>query len=99
MAKRPLRIGVIGAGLVTQINHLPALKKRRDAEVVAVCDDDGEKARMVARHFGIARTLTDYETLLRSDEVEAVIVATPNHLHAPMVLAAMGYGKHVLCEK
>jgi predicted dehydrogenase len=99
LAKRPLRVGVIGAGLVTQINHLPALKKRRDAEVVAVCDDDGEKARMVARHFGIGRTLTDYETLLRSDEVEAVIIATPNHLHAPMTLAAMGYGKHVLCEK
>jgi len=99
LAKRPLRVGVIGAGLVTQINHLPALKKRRDAEVVAVCDDDGEKARMVARHFGIGRTLTDYETLLRSDEIDAVIIATPNHLHAPMTLAAMGYGKHVLCEK
>jgi predicted dehydrogenase len=99
VAKRPLRVGVIGAGLVTQINHLPALKKRRDAEVVAVCDDDAEKARLVARHFGIERTLSDYETLLRSDEVDAVIIATPNHLHAPMTLAALGYGKHVLCEK
>ncbi|MGE5175336.1 MAG: Gfo/Idh/MocA family protein [Hyphomicrobiales bacterium] len=99
MAKRPLRLGVIGAGLVTQINHLPALKRRKDVEVVAICDDDGEKARLVAQHFGIGRTTSDYESLLRGDQLEAVIIATPNHLHAPMTLAALGYGKHVLCEK
>jgi predicted dehydrogenase len=37
--------------------------------------------------------------LLRMDEIDAVIIATPNHLHAPMTQAALGYGKHVLCEK
>jgi predicted dehydrogenase len=99
VAKRPIRMGVIGVGVVAQVNHLPALKARRDAEVVAVCDDDLEKARMVAQHFGIGRAVGDSETLLRMDEVDAVIVATPNHLHAPLTLAALGYGKHVLCEK
>lgn len=99
MAKRPLRLGVIGAGSVAQVSHLPVLKKRRDLEVVAVCDDDGERARLVAQHFGIPRVTSDYESLLRGDEVDAVIIATPNHLHAPMTLAALGYGKHVLCEK
>lgn len=99
MAKRPLRLGVIGVGVVAQVNHLPALKGRRDVEVVAISDDDVEKARMVAQHFGISRSVADYETLLRMDEVDAVIIATPNHLHAPMTQAALGYGKHVLCEK
>lgn len=99
MEKRPLRLGVIGAGHVAQTNHLPALKKRRDVEVVALCDDDIEKARAVAQRFGIPRTFQDYEKLLREDDVEAVIVSTPNHLHAPMSAAALGHGKHVLCEK
>ncbi len=99
MAKRPIRLGIIGVGVVAQVNHLPALKARRDVEVVAVCDDDVEKARMVAQHFGIGRALADYETLLRLDEIDAVIIATPNHLHASMTQAALGYGKHVLCEK
>jgi len=99
VAKRPLRLGVIGVGVVAQVNHLPALKGRRDVEVVAISDDDVEKARMVAQHFGIGRAVADYEALLRTDEIEAVIIATPNHLHAPMTQAALGYGKHVLCEK
>lgn len=99
MAKRPIRLGLIGVGVVAQVNHLPALKGRRDVEVVAVCDDDVEKARMVAQHFGIGRAVADYETLLRNEELDAVIIATPNHLHAPMAQAALGYGKHVLCEK
>jgi len=99
VAKRPIRLGVIGVGVVAQVNHLPALKGRRDVEVVAICDDDVEKARMVAQHFGIGRAVADYETLLRIEEIDAVIIATPNHLHAPMTQAALGYGKHVLCEK
>ena len=99
MAQLPLRLGVIGVGLVAQVNHLPALKGRRDVEVVAVCDDDAEKARLVAQHFGIPRAIADYEALLRLDEIDAVAICTPNHLHAPMAQAALGYGKHVLCEK
>jgi predicted dehydrogenase len=97
--KGPLRLGIIGVGLVSQINHLPALKKRRDAEVVAICDDDLDKARGVSQKFGMGRVVADWEALLRADDIDAVIIATPNHLHAPMTMAALGYGKHVLCEK
>jgi predicted dehydrogenase len=98
VAKRPIRLGLIGVGVVAQVNHLPALKGRRTSRCRR-CDDDVEKARMVAQHFGIGRAVADYETLLRSDDIDAVIIATPNHLHAPMTQAALGYGKHVLCEK
>src|SRR4029450_5722646 len=97
--QRPIRLGLIGVGVVAQVNHLPALKGRRDVEVIALCDDDVEKARMVAQHFGIGRAVADYETLLRNEELDAGIIATPNHLHAPMAQAPLGYGKHVLCEK
>jgi predicted dehydrogenase len=99
VTQRPVRLGVIGAGVIAQVNHLPALKGRTDVEVVAVCDDDAEKARLVAQHFRVGRVVTDSEALLRMDEIDAVIIATPNHLHAPMTRAALGYGKHVLCEK
>lgn len=99
MPKGVTRFGLIGAGAIAQVNHLPALARMKDVEIVAVCDDDLEKARVVAQRFKIPHVLSDYEKLLRLPEVEAVIISTPNHLHAPMSLAALDYGKHVLCEK
>ena len=99
MATQPVRVGVIGAGQVTQINHLPALKKMREAAIVAICDDDIVKARELAQRYGAQRAFSDFEELLRMSEIDAVVIATPNHLHAPMALAALDYGKHVLCEK
>src|SRR5207244_4466504 len=48
---------------------------------------------------GISSLCTDYNELLKRDDVNAVVIATPNHLHAPITLAAVALGKHVLCEK
>ena len=93
------RIGLIGVGAIAQVNHLPALARMKDVEIFAVCDDDPEKARVVAERFKVPHAFSDYEKLLRLKEVDAVIISTPNHLHAPMTLAALDYGKHVLCEK
>src|SRR5206468_16536 len=62
-------------------------------------DAVGAESRAVAALDPAARAVADYESLLRSDDIDAVIIATPNHLHAPMTMAALGYGKHVLCEK
>jgi predicted dehydrogenase len=93
------RIGIIGAGAITQIAHLPALSKMRGVDVVAICDNDRAKARSVADRFGVPDTSTDIEDLLELEEIDAVIVATPNHLHEPHVLAALAAGKDVLCER
>jgi predicted dehydrogenase len=95
----PVRIGVVGAGAIAQLAHLPVLGKMRGAKLVAVCDNDRPKARALADRFDIADVYTDIEDLLEAEEIRAVVVATPNHLHEPHVLSAIAAGKDVLCER
>ena len=88
----PIRLGLIGAGAIAQLVHLPVLSKLRGAQLVALCDNDGVKARALADRFGVPDVFTDIEDLLDSDLLDAVIIATPNHLHEPQVLAALARG-------
>ncbi len=99
MRTGPVRIGVIGAGAIAQLAHLPVLSKMRGAELVALCDNDGAKARALADRFGVPDVFTDIEDLLEFDEMDAVVVATPNHLHEPHVLSALAAKVDVLCER
>ncbi len=57
--KPAVRIGVVGAGAIAQIAHLPALARARGAQLVALCDNDGPKARTLADRFGVADVFTD----------------------------------------
>jgi predicted dehydrogenase len=94
-----VRFAVVGTGAIAQLTHLPVLAKLKGAELVALCDNDLAKARALADRFAIPNTYTDLEELLESDEVDAVVVATPNHLHEPHVLAALRGKVHVMCER
>ena len=98
-AGEPLRIGVVGAGAIAQLAHLPVLSKMRGVQLVALCDNDRPKARALADRFDIPDAYTDIEDLLEADGLEAVVVATPNHLHEPHVLSALAAGMDVLCER
>lgn len=95
------RIGVaiVGCGGITLQNHLPGLALCREAEVVALCDTDPAKLEEARQQTGVAVTATRYEEVVRRDDVQAVIIATPNCTHAPIAHAAIAAGKHVLCEK
>jgi len=95
----PVRIGVVGAGAIAQLTHLPLLSRMRGAKLVAVCDNDRAKARALADRFDIEDTYNDIEDLLESGELQAVVIATPNHLHEPHVLSAIAAGIDVLCER
>ena len=99
MAKKTLKIALVGVGAAAQINHLPVLKKLEHVEVVALCDRDPEKAARVAQKFGVPASYNRFEELLADDSIEAVDITTPNYLHAPMAAAALEAGKHVLCER
>ena len=86
-------------GAVPQTAHLPILGKMRGAKLVALCDNDGAKARSIGERFDGPAIYTDIEDLLELEQLDAVIIATPNHLHEPHVLAALRAGVHVLCGR
>ena len=92
-------VAIIGTGAVALANHVRGLALCPNARLVALCDADRAALDRASRQTGVAATHTDHHELLRRDDVDAVIVATPNYLHAPIVLAAVKAGKHVLCEK
>jgi predicted dehydrogenase len=95
---RTLRAGIIGCGDVAQKGHVPALRAA-GVEVVAVCDAKPERAAKLAHKMGIQRAFHDYGQLLAEPDIDLVSIGLPNALHAPVAIAALGRGKHVLCEK
>jgi len=95
----PLRVGVVGAGAIAQVAHLPVLARSRGAQLVALCDNDGPKASALGERFGVQDVYTDIEDLLEGAELDAVVLTTPNHLHEPHALSALAAGVHVLCER
>ena len=78
---------------------MPVLKKLKNVEVRALCDNDLPKARALADRFGIKDAFDDIEELLRYEELDAVVVSSPTHLHEAHVAAALAARLHVLVEK
>ena len=99
MARKTLRIGLIGVGAAAQISHIPAIKKTEDVELVWLCDRDPEKVQRVAQKFGIPNHTGRLDDLLADDTLDAIDICTTNFLHAPMTVAALEAGKHVMCER
>ncbi len=95
--ERKVRLGVIGAGRIAQVAHLPAIVKANGVDLVAISDPSETLANGVAATYG-AEPFTDTDTLLRLD-VDAVVIATPDRFHHPLGMAALDAGKHVLMEK
>jgi len=93
-----LRIAVVGAGNISHA-HLTGYKEKPEAQVVAVCDINEERAKGRAEEFGIPKVYTDYREMLKNEDIDAVDVCTWNSEHAPISIAALNHGKHVQCEK
>jgi len=94
-----VKVGIVGLGWVAQVVHLPILKKLDEAEIVAVCDRDKSRGRLVAEKFGIKSLYTDVTHMLESEQLDAVIVSTSTDSHKDVALAALKAGKDVLVEK
>lgn len=95
----PVRLGVVGLGWISQLVHLPILKKLPEAEIVAVCDRDKSRAHLVGEKFGIDRVYTDLDKMLESETLTALVIATPTDSHKDIALAGMTAGLDVLIEK
>jgi predicted dehydrogenase len=94
-----LKVGIVGAGAITQVAHLPVLKKMRGVELQAVCDTDTPKARALADRYGVKDAYDDIEDLLRYAPLDAVVICSPTHLHESHIQAALSANLHVLVEK
>jgi predicted dehydrogenase len=95
----PVRIGIIGAGKVSDYHHVPAIRLDPRAELAGVCDADPGLVRQRCRDWQCARGTSDYQELCGDPNIDAVIIATPNFTHRPIALAAAANGKHIMCEK
>lgn len=93
------RVGILGTGAISQVVHLPTLTQMRGVEVACVVDSDRAKARTLADRFGVPETQASDEALLADADLDAVVVASPSHMHEEHAVAALREGKHVLVEK
>ncbi|WP_082233284.1 Gfo/Idh/MocA family protein [Halobacillus massiliensis] len=93
-----LKVAVIGCGSIAQNRHLLEYEANDNVDITAVCDIVEERAMVTAEAFG-AHSYTDYKDLFNKEEVDLVSVCLPNNLHAPVSIAALNAGAHVLCEK
>ncbi len=91
-------IGLFGYGFIAGA-HMEGLRRIPEFAVRAVCGPHLERARAFATRFDIPVVTTDADELLRLPNVDAVIIDTPDDVHAPLTLAAARYGKHIFCEK
>lgn len=94
----PVRLGVLGCGAIACRSHLRILRHLRGAALVAAADPDAD-ARERARHIAGVCVHEEAGALLARDDIDAVIVSAPTHLHAGLAEAACRAGKHVYLEK
>jgi predicted dehydrogenase len=94
-----LKWGLIGCGDISRKRVAPALRDLPDCDLVAVSRANFALAEAFAKEFGARKSYERSQDLIADDEIDAIYVATPVHLHAEQTIAAAEAGKHVLCEK
>lgn len=93
-----LRIGLIGAGANTRLQHIPGFQGIDGVEITAVCNRSRESGQRIADEYGIPQVFADWRMLIESDDVDAICIGTWPYMHCPMTLAGLEAGKHVLTE-
>jgi len=98
VAKKKLRVAIIGTGMIAN-RHAKEYQKMDNARLTAAAATNRPRAKAFAKTYQIGKVLTAWEELLEQDDVDAVSICLPDHLHAPATGNALEAGKHVLCEK
>ncbi|SDC11324.1 Gfo/Idh/MocA family protein [Niabella drilacis] len=97
---KKLRVAQVGLGSMGT-GDLAAIASHPLVEIVALCDVDSNSLNAAKARYAGAKTFTDYKELFKTmgNEIDAVVVSTTDHAHAPVSLAAMEMNKHVYCQK
>ena len=98
MAKKTLGVAIIGCGSIAKHRHAPEAALHPQVKLLTLCDPVLARAKTLAGEFG-GTPCADWQDAVAQPEIDAVVVACPNYLHAPVTIAALQAGKHVLCEK
>lgn len=92
-----INIGIIGYGGMGSYHHKELIKQADGVQVIAAYDSKPER-QTAAKKAGIV-TYESFESLLSEEQIDAVLIATPNDVHKELAIQAMINGKHVICEK
>lgn len=95
---RPLNIGIIGCGKITQVRHIPEYLDNPNCKILGYYDRNITRAVEITKKYG-GILYSSYEVMLEDKEIDAVSVCVTNNMHAEITIAALNAGKHVLCEK
>ncbi|MBC8873107.1 MAG: Gfo/Idh/MocA family oxidoreductase [Planctomycetes bacterium] len=95
----PVGYGIVGLGQVAMKGHIPELLRIPETHITALCDLSGEALAQAASLVAGAKTYDDFDAMLEDEDVEVVLIATPNWLHAEQAIRAFKAGKHVFLEK
>ena len=91
-------MGLVGPGFVG-MHHVDAVRRLGFVDVVAIADDNEALAREKADALGVRNAYGSYEDLAADPDVQVIHNTTPNHLHGPVIRAALAHGKHIISEK
>jgi len=94
----PIRLGIVGTGAISQVVHVPIFAERYDVDLVALADTDVHKAEALSGRFSVPLVM-DTSDLIVFDELDAVVICTPNDAHERMAIDALEAGKHVFVER
>jgi predicted dehydrogenase len=95
----PVRVGIVGAGAVSDYHHVPGIRLDHRCKLAGVCDANEALLEKRRSDWDVKYTTTDWEAFCASPEIDAIVIATPNFTHRPIALAAARHGKHIMAEK
>ncbi len=93
-----VRVGMVGTSWYSDISHLNLLKSHPGAVTAAICGRNRVRAEEMALKYAIPTVYTDYRDMIQHGHLDAVVIATPDDMHYPMVMAALDAGLHVLVK-
>jgi len=95
---KKLGMGLIGPGFVGA-HHIDSVRRLGDVDVVAIAGSSQKSAEQKAREYKVDRAYGDFHALIADPDVQVIHNTTPNHLHFPVIMAALAAGKHVISDK
>lgn len=96
---RTVKWGILSTAYIATEHVIPAMMNCEQSTVHAIASRSYDKAKDIAGKFNIPKCFGTYEELIEDNEVEAIYIPLPNHLHVPWAIKALAAGKHVLVEK